>query len=83
MKQPDIWTKLGFSAVIALVLGVWSWRQYLKYADGRGLALWLLPTGASMGIQLVVFVLVPAGIACWVGCGLAGKAGSPQWTSGA
>ena len=67
IKQPDIWTKLGFSAVFALALGLSSWWQYSKYLDGRGVARWLIPPDASSLILTLVFVVMPLAVALVLG----------------
>ena len=69
-KQSDIWLKLGYSAIVALVVGAWSWRQYAKYQDGRGFALWLLHPNSHPAVLVVTFVAVPLVVSCCVGWGI-------------
>ena len=70
-KQSNLALKLGWSVVFLLLFGVSSYRQYLKFADGRGVARWLIPVDASMATQLFVFVLLPLAAALIVGWTLA------------
>ena len=67
IKQADVWTKLGFSAVFALVLGLSSWWQYSKYVGGRGVARWLVPLDATPLTLVLVFVLLPLAVALALG----------------
>ena len=52
-------TALGVAAVFLLLFGLFSWRQYLKFTGGRGIARWLLPSDAPVAVQVAVFVAIP------------------------
>ena len=67
IKHPDIWTKLGFSAVFMAALGASSWWQYSKYLGGRGIARWLVPPDAGPLTLVLVFVVLPLVIALALG----------------
>lgn len=59
-RQPKLVSKLAWTAVFLLLFGLISFRQYMKFPDGRGLARWLVPADASIAIQLSVFVVLPS-----------------------
>ena len=75
-KQSDVWLKLGYSAIVTVVIGAWSWLQYSKYEDGRGIALWLLHPHAHPAALAVIFVVLPLAVSCWVGWGIGKSVGS-------
>ena len=70
-KQSNLFQKLGWTAVFLLMFGVGSWRQYLKFTDGRGLGRWLVPVDASVAVQILVFVLIPVVAALAIGWAMA------------
>ena len=75
-KQPDIWTKIGFSAVFGLALGLSSWWQYSKYLGGRGVARWLVPSDAGPLTLTLVFIVLPLAVAFALGWSVAREHGS-------
>jgi hypothetical protein len=70
-RQSNILAKLVLSTVLTVLLALFSWRQYSKYEDGRGLAYWLLPTDAPIAALVGVFVLLPLVVAIVVGWAMA------------
>jgi hypothetical protein len=62
--------RITFTAIFLVVWGLVSYRQYLKYLDGRGFASMVLPAGASSSAQLVFFVAIPVVAAIAFGFGV-------------
>lgn len=59
-KGLGIGWKLGLLAILAMMVGLGTWRQYLKYIDGRGFYTLILGPEASSNMQVFVFVVLPA-----------------------
>jgi hypothetical protein len=59
-KGLGIGWKIGLLAILALMVGLGTWRQYVKYVDGRGFYTLVLGTEASSSAQILVFVVLPA-----------------------
>lgn len=59
-KGLGIGWKLGLAALLTLMVGLGTWRQYIKYVDGRGFYTLIIGPGASDALQLLVFLGLPA-----------------------
>jgi len=51
--------QIGLLTIMAIMFGLHSYRQYLKYVDGRGIYINMLGPNASAVTQIVVFVVIP------------------------